>query len=459
MRIVITNNMTVVQDPSPELESSLREIFSYTDNSKKFQLRRMEKNPFLKASAACAKLKAEVYGCLLMKAPSGHLVFPSGLAHYIPDYIPSEDRRCETGQDISFPWAEKPFDLRPYQKESVDLMQNNYRGLINLATGLGKTLCAIHAIREIGKKTLIVCPSKSIAHQFHVGLVKAFGKHRIGFYGDGKKKINDITVAIAASVNNNLDLFKNANLGLVIVDETHHIAATTFYSISQALGDVGKLFGLTATDFRSDGKDIMITSGCGPTLIKRDTVWGVANGWLAKPRFIVKEINTPTKEFRGDRLKNYKFHVLNCPDTASQIIADAQGYLDEGKSVLILVDEVAHGQMLSDELGLPFATGKDKKSQSYVDQLNNKEIPGLIGTDGKIGEGTDTQNVGVLILANFVLAKGAVLQAIGRGLRLFEGKTHCIIIDYKLTGCKMLTRHCNERIKYYKEITSDVEVL
>ena len=142
-----------------------------------------------------------------------------------------------------------------------------------------------------------------------------------------------------------------------------------------------------------------------------------------------------------------------------QIRKDCQNAMNAGKSILCLVSEVEHGRELSEQLGVPFATGKDKKSQEYVDQLNKGLIPGLIGTGGKVGEGTDTKNVDVLILANFVASKGPVIQAVGRGLRKTDTKDSCIILDYCPMGSDMLTRHAQGRLKYYKEITGDVRVI
>jgi superfamily II DNA or RNA helicase len=133
--------------------------------------------------------------------------------------------------------------------------------------------------------------------------------------------------------------------------------------------------------------------------------------------------------------------------------------MQAGKSVLILVDEVAHGKQLSAALGIPFATGPDKKSQDYVNQLNSGKIKGLVGTDGKIGEGSDTQNVDVLVLANFVASKGPVTQAVGRGLRKQGTKTRCIILDYIPMGSTMLSRHGFNRVEFYKEITDKVKVI
>jgi superfamily II DNA or RNA helicase len=243
------------------------------------------------------------------------------------------------------------------------------------------------------------------------------------------------------------------------MDETHHTPATTFFDISQGLAKVGKRFGLTATDYRSDGKDIMITAGCGPVLIRRDIKWGVENKWLAEPYFFVRQVPTSGKDYKDDKIKSYKEHVLNNLTMCSQIRDDAQRMMAAGKSVLILVDEVAHGKELSIQLGIPFATGIDSKSQEYVDQLNNGDIQGLVGTDGKIGEGSDTQNVDVLILANFVASKGPVIQAVGRGLRKQGTKTKCIILDYIPMGSTMMSRHGFGRVDFYKEITDKVKVL
>ena len=141
-----------------------------------------------------------------------------------------------------------------------------------------------------------------------------------------------------------------------------------------------------------------------------------------------------------------------------QIQNDIQNYINQGKSVLCLVAEVSHGEELSKNLGIPFAQGKDKQSQKYIEELNNGKIKGLIGTSGKIGEGSDTRRVDVLILANFMASKGPVIQAVGRGLRKYGSKTECIVRDYVPKGSSMLSRHAHQRIKFYNEISDAVEI-
>lgn len=459
MKAIITNKFTLIQNPTDVVVRSLTDLMRYEDKAAKFAIRRMERNPFLKKTETYLKLKEQVEGNLLKEINGGHVVFNSGLSYMTPSTMTVEDRRCDTGPKVVLPWKKKPFDPRDYQEEAIQLCMGSWRGIINFATGMGKTLTAIHLVKRLQKKTLIVVPSDSIAKQFHKELEEAFGENRVGFYGGGKKKIKDVTIGIAASVTRDLDVFKNEELGCIIFDEVHHIAASTFYDIANALGDVGRIYGLTATDYRSDGKDIMIHAGCGKILIRRDIKWGIEHKVLAKPKFIVRNIPTTGADYKNDKLKSYKTHVLGDAVMKAQILSDIQGYIAQGKSVLCLVDEVSHGEELAKQLGLPFAQGKDKKSNEYVEQLNAGTISGLIGTDGRIGEGTDTKRVDVLILANFVASKGPVIQAIGRGLRIYGTKSECIVHDYIPQGSSMLSRHANSRIGFYREITNDVQII
>lgn len=462
MNITIYNHTTILANPDENLREILRDKLSFVDKSKQYQLKRLSKSVWGKNSKRATELKNEINQCLLNELPDGTANFPSGLFGSYPDILsqfPIQDLRCETGHKIALPWVNKPASMRDYQEEGCQLIVNNWRGLLNFATGLGKTLTAVYAIRSIGRNTLIVCPNKSIAEQFHGILVKAFGQQRVGFFGNGRHSIKDLTVGIAPSVMNHVEEFKKANLGFILFDEVHHIAANTFYTIANELGHVGRIFGLTATDFRSDGKDLLITAGCGPTLIRRDAKWGINNGWLAKPFFLVREVPTTGRDYSDDKLKNYKTHVLNCKKMKSQIELDIRKFLESGKRVLILVDEIEHGTELSTNLNIPFATGEDKKSQDYIDDFNDKKILGLVATDGKVGEGVDTRPVEVLVIANFVASKGAVLQAIGRGLRKVDNKETVIVLDYIPLGSEMLKRHALQRVKYYQELTDKIKVI
>jgi hypothetical protein len=142
MKAIVTNKFTLIQNPDAVVVRSLTDLMAYEDKAAKFALRRMERNPFQKNSPLYAKLKKEVEGNLLQTVSGGHVAFNSGLSYLIPKSILIDDRRCDTGPKCVYPWKKKPFDLRAYQEEAVTLCLANWRGIVNFATGMGKTLIA-----------------------------------------------------------------------------------------------------------------------------------------------------------------------------------------------------------------------------------------------------------------------------------------------------------------------------
>jgi len=62
-------------------------------------------------------------------------------------------------------------------------------------------------------------------------------------------------------------------------------------------------------------------------------------------------------------------------------------------------------------------------------------------------------------MAQFVASKGPVIQAVGRALRVTSSKKDAIIVDYIPAGSSMLTRHANNRISFYREISNDITLL
>jgi superfamily II DNA or RNA helicase len=452
MKTEAFNNEIVVSAYTSDEEREIISLLSYTDKSKEFQARKMENNRFIPRHLV-EKVKQEAHGNLIAYKEDRSIVVPPG---FIDQFKIDTDNRVDTGSTISLPWNVEPPKARPYQEEAVELMLNNKRGVINMGTGLGKTLTSVHFLRKFKRKALIVCPSSSIANGFYEELCKAFGKNRIGYMGGGKKKVGDITVGLAQTIVKNTDMLKD--LGVVIFDETHHISASTFYSIANDLGYVGRMFGLTATAFRSDGKDIFIEASLGKVLIKLDAAWGIENGWLAFPHFIVRKVNTQGPNYPGDKLKNYKKHVLESKEMTDVICKDINWAVEKQQSVLVLVSEIEHGEILSKATGLPLATGENKESKNLIDSLNDGKIPGLIATSSLVGEGCDTRRVDVLILANFAGSAGPVTQNVGRGLRKYPGKEEVIIFDY-MPNNQMLARHCNTRIKVFKTLSQEIRIL
>ncbi|MHA1616960.1 MAG: DEAD/DEAH box helicase [Candidatus Njordarchaeales archaeon] len=138
--------------------------------------------------------------------------------------------------------------LRKYQQEILQqLKENNYRGVIVLPTGSGKTFLAIATIRELYMKTLIVVPTIDLMKQWKNRIRELLGFSGVGLYGGGQKSIQEITIATYNSARKYEFLRRSIDFfGLVIFDEVHHLPAKTFRVIAQHLLAPHRI-GLTAT--------------------------------------------------------------------------------------------------------------------------------------------------------------------------------------------------------------------
>lgn len=155
--------------------------------------------------------------------------FPTGLLSIVIDYL-RENNFLYTIEDTrKIPTVKKiyrkinqPPTLRYYQKEIVEKCLENHRGIIEAATGSGKTNCIIELIYQLKNNILITVPSSTILSQFYNILLHVFGKKHIGIITGNKKELNkSITIATYQSLLNiSKDFFDNINT--LIMDEAHH---------------------------------------------------------------------------------------------------------------------------------------------------------------------------------------------------------------------------------------------
>ena len=473
MDIKIKNQIIEIKNCNNFVKEELKKQLSYTNKSAVFEIARLKKSYYMKPQFLgmpkqkeivnkINELKKQIYNTLF-EEKMGVVLIPPGFLSLIEKYKDScnsfIDERKIIGEKISLPYINKIPEMRDYQQEAVSKMEEDYRGVIEAGMGLGKSLISIHAIKKIKLKALIVVPTESIANQFYEDLIYYFGENKIGLYSGKCKKIRDITIGIADSVTEHLDDFRNSGIGIVICDEAHLFGAKTLFRITKELSFVGKMFGLTATNFRSDGLDILIKAYCGETICKKDIKWGIDNGWLAKPSFIIRNIHSGNPADPKEKLYAYRAHVLYSQITKDKINKDIEDMIKLGLKVLILVNQKKHGEEIAQKFNIPFAHGEDNKSTEYTKQLDRGEIPALVGTGQKVGIGTNIKSIDVLILTTFSLSENSVVQAIGRAMRKTDKKNKCIIVDYNIINSKILSRYAKERVKYYSELSDDIRVI
>ena len=166
----------------------------------------------------------------------------------------------------------KDFKIREHQKNSLDFWKNNdWKGILELATGTGKTITAIYALTKIAKQipglsAIISVPYVDLADQW-VAELKLFNIHAIKCYGSRETWQSKLSAYIVRNniaqdefvalvvVNKTLksDNFQNlisdldSKKTIFIGDECHHHSSKSF---SDKLPNLAKFkLGLSATPF------------------------------------------------------------------------------------------------------------------------------------------------------------------------------------------------------------------
>jgi superfamily II DNA or RNA helicase len=445
--VTLTNSHVYVNKSSLTGEelSSLLSSLSYKDETVMHAINRA-RNSFYGAKQIPA-LQEKLY-VNLYSIEEDVIKFPAGYRFLVPARLSVEDKR-ELPPFKTMLWFKKPGrELRYYQREAVDALKKDHIGQAVMATGSGKSFTVLNLVKETGLKTLIVCPSSIIANQLFSEFEVAFGKKLVGMYGGGKKEIKQITVGLYQSVTKNVEAFKDFQM--MIVDESQTLGASSLVAISRELSHIPYRYSLSATNWRADGKTPEIYAATGNIVYDFDTKRAISEGFLAQPKFIVRQVTSVGKEY-DLKQKNYTAHVVQNVELTNRIVKDAQDALSNNMSTLILVQEIEHGNEIAARLNAQFANGENKDAMKLIDDMNKGRIKVLVAGAQMCGVGVDVTKVDCLIMASFPGTEGLTLQLLGRGLRKYEGKTRVIVLDYWPINSKMLGRHAENRTKWYKE--------
>jgi superfamily II DNA or RNA helicase len=210
----------------------------------------------------------------------------------------------------------KPFKLRDHQSEGLERWENNdYSGILQHATGSGKTITALTPIKEHvqnGLPVLILVPSRLLLKQWidevdqfiedvsilPVGTGYSKWKNVLHMWLDSKKMMGKkrVTIAIIDSAKtkqfmNNL----NSNLNLfVVVDECHRIGAPSYEEICSLT--CSKVLGLSATPERFDEGDERVRLLCGPVIHEYNLEDAIKDKHLTEYVYNIHTVNLDSEE-------------------------------------------------------------------------------------------------------------------------------------------------------------------
>jgi superfamily II DNA or RNA helicase len=252
--------------------------------------------------------------------------------------------------------------------------------------------------------------------------------------------------------------------GLVVVDECHHLPAVSFTTCMRA-ARTRRWLGLTATPYRRDKLEALISFQCGPTRheIKPAAVDGAE---LLRRELVVHHTDTTVADAEAAHIQEV-FRLISADEArTAQICSDVHDASSSGRTCLVLTQRTEHIEAIvaalatlgDDALVLRGGLGK-RARQSVADTIAARDPDDgiiLVATGSYLGEGFDWPELDTLFLAFPLAFKGRVVQYVGRLLRTHEGKHHVELHDYVDSRIPVLDRMHTKRLPAYATLGFDI---
>lgn len=377
------------------------------------------------------ELKKKQYIEFFYIIDDNHLEVPKGFWWY------ANNSKLETElKFVDFPKGKKDINPRSYQKEAVEHLIKHKRAMVELATGLGKTVVLTHLVNVIKEnhdenfRTMIVVPNVELMEQT-LSFIQNFFPDATGLGGKKKYKTSNIMVGVVNSCIQYADRFD-----AIIIDEVHH-SSSSMYNQLVWMSKAKYIWGMTATPTRADGMIMGVHANCGPVVYRRDTQWGVQNGYLSPSVFWQLKIQ-PVKKY-SDNISDPKAYkmLLKNPLLKREIFKIIKSCMSANKTILFLTKHVEPSKefadFLSQYLGIKVEAAHAKYKKPLKDFKDGK-IKLLIANDDLCGEGVDIPGVDCMVNLTQRSSESKVRQILGRGLRVAEGKNALWFFDIVLLG-------------------------
>ena len=313
------------------------------------------------------------------------------------------------------------------------------KGLIVLATGLGKTfLSALDAKQFNANKLLFVAHREEILKQSLTSFKRVMPNKTTGLYQAGNKDTtSDFIFASIQTLGKveNLSQFDPMHFDYIVVDEFHHVGAKSYKNLVDYFKP--KFFlGLTATPNRSDNVDIF--QYCGNNEIyRKDLIDGIDLDLLCN--FEYHGINDKYVDYTKITWRNKKFD-LNELDKSLTSDSRTAYVFEKWKSLkqtrtLGFCSSIKHCEQMSAYFNDRGFKTLSVHSQSSVDRggaisrLKNGQLDVLFTVD-LFNEGVDIPEIDTILMARPTESKIIFIQQLGRGLRLHASKNVVRVVDF-----------------------------
>jgi len=363
--------------------------------------------------------------------------------------------------------------LRSYQSSAKLDLLSHPNGMLVAPAGSGKTIMGLDIFAAVRQKMLWLTHTNRLAEQVVERIVGTehndpailnISRDDIGIIGGGRKDIgNKITIGMIQTLAKSIELLTSISqeFGLVILDECHHLPASTFLKVINYL-PAYYLYGLTATPYRRDKLESVMfaTIGRPNSIIKREEV--KKEKGIITPLVITRRIRGPIYEGND---YHYIIKELLIPNElrSDTIAVDIINEAKQGNYCIAISTRKSYCEIIRNKVSkywnkTGIATGDYSKKHNnlQVKRLEDGEITVLVVTFELLGEGFDVQklNRGFIILP--FKERTRVEQAVGRIQRTCQNKTGALLYEYLDEGIGILENQFRERKNVYYSLNMKV---
>jgi len=353
--------------------------------------------------------------------------------------------------------------LRQYQAEASDaiiahLKRSTAPIMIEAATGAGKSLIIAdiaHRIHKMtGKRILCTAPSSELVVQ-NAAKYRAIGEPCSMFSASagGKSTRHPVIFGSPLTIKNRISSFLR-DFAMVVLDECDLLTPTlkAIIDAMRAAQPNLRVVGLTATpyrlgsgyifrewpDGRLNGEDSAREPYFAKSVIQIGAPRLIREGYLTPP--VIGAINAvgydthgllPNRQGKFDAVAVDRAYHGHGRKTAA-IVADIVYQARDRRGVLIFAATVQHAQEVMASLPPSLSdivTAETKNRKDILARFSAQKIKYVVNV-GVLTVGIDVPHVDVIAILRKTESVRLLQQIIGRGLRPYDGKESCLVLEY-----------------------------
>ena len=343
----------------------------------------------------------------------------------------------------------EPFQERLLEEIDVARERGRHRNLLVSATGTGKTvMAAVDYTRlrdHLGRSRLLFVAHRqelleqSQATYAHALRQPGFGELWVGSHRPSRW--DHVFASIQSLSRNGLDHIAPDHFDVVVIDEFHHSAAPSYRALLDRV-EPRELLGLTATPERADGLPIL--DWFDGRIAAELRLWdAIDQGRLAPFEYYGLHDGIDLREVPWRRGRGYDVEALSNLYTGNDawarlVLAQVESYADDlsairGLGFCVNVEHARFMARIFQSAGVPatavWGDSPEEDRRAALERLRRREINVLFSVD-LFNEGVDLPNVDTLLLLRPTDSPTLFLQQLGRGLRKYENKTRCLVLDF-----------------------------